>query len=137
MATEKEPEYLKNVNYDDVDEYEEVQDALRRYEESSAKLLKAVAGREELIAALKIAHPSKLAELREGIVKWDIHIARIESMMESNLDLIEAARELVRSDKRLAAFNDACDKGLAKYAEEHPEKRELIEAILTDDGKTH
>lgn len=137
MNEEKKPEYLKNVNYDDVDEYEEVQDALQRYDETAAKLLDAIAGREELVAALKIAHPSKIAELRKGISMWDELIVEVESMMEDTLDLIEKARALVRSDKRIAAFNDAVDASLVKYAEEHPEKRELIEAILSDDGKTH
>lgn len=125
------------IDGSDVDEYEEVQDALARYEANSARLLDAIARRDEMVEFLKIAPPAKIAEARALVAKWNGLIEDLEKMLEQNLDLVEKARSLVRSYKELEALNDAVEPALLKYAEEHPEKRELLEAILSDDGKTH
>ena len=127
-------------NFDDaeVDEYEEVQDALARYEDSAAKLLDAVARRDEMVALLKIAQPSKIAEVRECIAGWNALIEKAEELMEGNALLLEKARDLARHCLELEATCDLIEPQLiAHIAKNAPEKLELAKAILSDDGKSH
>lgn len=131
-------EEVLKVDYSGVDEYEEVQDALRKYEDSAAKLLDAIAERDELVAALKIAHPSKIAEIRELIAEWNSLIESAEELLQDELLLVEKVRKLVRTYLELNAMNKLIEPELIKHVAEHnPEQLELLEAMLNDDGKTH
>lgn len=137
MSSEKVETKVFEIDESDIDEYEEVQEAVERYDKNIARLIDSIAERDEMVEFLKIAPPAKIAEGRQCIAQWNSLIESIEDALQDNILLIEQSRNLVRTFKQIEAFNNAVEPALLKYAEEHPEKRELIEAILTDDGKSH
>lgn len=129
---------IPNFDDYDVDEYEEVQEALADYEESAARLLDAVARRDEMVALLKIAQPSKRAAVRQCIADCNDVIERTENSLEYHTAHVESARRMVRHYLKLGALCDFLEPQLiAHVAENNPEKLELLEAMLSDDSKTH
>lgn len=126
------------IDESDIDEYEEVQEAIAKYQESSDKLLEIIARRDKMKELLKIAQPSKVADVRKCIADCDDLIEKTEKIMEIELELIEQNRDLVRRSKRMEAFLDVAEPEFLKYiAENKPEKLEEVKAMLSDDKSSH
>lgn len=110
----------------------------KEYIEFSDKLLAAVHKREDLLKLLKIAHPNKILQINQAVSALDSLIERLEKRLEIIDRLITANKELIREYAVLEKMTDIIEADLTQYIKENcPEKLELLEAILSDDGKSH
>ncbi len=109
-----------------------------QYEQYAVLLLERIAERAEMIKLLKMATPEKIGQVREIIADLDDIIEDIEEFLE----LLDKSRRLTHKTEtsalKLQANTDIIEKQMRRHlAENSPEKLELFEAMLEDDGKSH
>lgn len=124
--------------YDEVEDSYEIRKAREKYEQESAKLLEYLARRDEMIKLLKLATRPKIPMVREAIGELDEIIERTENIIAIAYKAYELRQQLWRDDMKLMAMCDAIKPELLKHvAENNPEKLEELEAMLSDDYRTH
>lgn len=126
---------------EDEDEYEIEDDALIKHEEDHKKisdiLLESISQREELVRLLKIARPEKMAELREAISAFDQAIEATENYLATIEDLIQKRRVYIENLRKGWIISEKLVKGFREKYADDPEKLEMLEALLEDDGSSH
>lgn len=125
-----------------VENKDDLEEMLKQHEEDynffSEKLISVVERRESFVELLKIAHPDKIADVREAISAASKLIGLIENRLELTADLIRHNKELTQELADLAKLNDLVDVKLIEYVEKHrPEKLEEIKILLFEDGTSH
>jgi len=117
---------------------EESYETTEEYIEESKSLFELIERREEMLRILKIAQPEYIPEVQKAIAQIDDLIERTEELMEMHRKLYFMEIEIDKNDAELVEFTEKVDKALREYvAKNNPEKLELIEAMLSDDGKSH
>jgi len=117
---------------------DESYETTEEYINESNSLFELIERREEMLRLLKIAQPEYVPEVQKAIAQIDNLIEQTEKMMEMHRKLYFMSIECDKSEAALLEFSDKVDKKLRKYvAEHHPEKLELLDAMLSDDDKTH
>lgn len=125
-------------NYDEVEDSYEIRASREVYEKECAKLLAKVSQRDELVKLLKIARPEKLGELRASIAKLDAFIAHTEEIIAMHYDIYQKRQDLWKQETELLAISEAIRPELLKYVAQHnPERLEELEAMFSDDDKSH
>jgi hypothetical protein len=108
------------------------------FRENYEILLQLVERRKEMVQLLKIAQPENVPKIQKAIADIDETIERTEKIMALERELF---LERQKADKQWTELRDLADKiepGLRAYvAEHHSEKLELLDAMLSDDDKTH
>ena len=109
-----------------------------KYRENYEILLELVERRKEMLRLLKIAQPENVPRVQKAIAEIDKTIGRTETIMALEREVF---LERQKADKQWNELTDLADKiepELRAYiAEHHPEKLELLDAMLSDDDKTH
>ena len=124
--------------YDETEDASEIRASREEYERESAFLLEKIGERDDFAKLLKIAKPNKIAQIRTLLAEFDDLIEKQEKLTEMSLKLHHKLREKWRRETKLAAMREAVGPELLKHAAEHqPEKLELLEALLSDDFKSH
>ena len=125
-------------DYEDVDDEHEIRLRYAEYEQASAKLLEKISQRDELVGLLKYAAPARIADVREGIARFDKFIDEGERYVASRYDVYLKAIDLWRNYMELEKMTRIIEPELRKYiADNEPEKLELLDAMLSGDHKTH
>lgn len=125
-------------DYDEIEDAYQIRASREDYERESANLLTKISERDELVKLLKIAQPEKLTELRELITEYDKYIEDTEKIVASCYEVYQRRVEYWKIMTELEAMNDVIRPALLKHVAEHnPEKLEELEAMLSDDHKTH
>lgn len=101
------------------------------YRKESEFLLQRIKDREELVELLKIAHPSKIAEIRNSIARLDDVIERSEKIMEMHLEAQRLQQKADKDYEELEALTDLILPELLAYLEKNnPEAYEKLKADL-------
>jgi hypothetical protein len=123
------------------DEIEVFDEEISVFEEKLKKeveyLLTLINRREETVGLLKIAKPEKLADIRTMISRLDKSIESTEDIIALIEKTIEQKHEYVEQLKILLEMSETILKGMREHFADDPEKLEMLEAMLEDDGKTH
>jgi hypothetical protein len=118
-----------NHNEDETDE---------GYLRESELLLERIRMREEMVQILKFATLDKTAGVRDVIARLDKSIEATEHILELYDERRRLTRECEIQDQKTLALAEKMMAGLRKHlAENEPEKLELLDAILEDEGKSH
>jgi hypothetical protein len=103
------------------------------YKKESETLLFHLQEREEMTRLLKIAHPSKVSEIREVIAGLDHLIERTEKIMQIILEKYQLEQEAEEHYLKVQAKMDkALPELLAYLAEHNPEAGEKLVADLAE-----
>jgi hypothetical protein len=101
------------------------------YRKKSEFLLQRIKDREELVELLKIAHPSKIPDIRNYIARLDDIIERIEKSMEMHLEVQRLEKKIDKDYEELEAMTEAIEPELLAYLEKNnPEAYEKLKADL-------
>ena len=108
------------------------------YLKESKILFDLVARREEMLRLLKMAQPANVSQARKVIAQLDNLIERTEEIMEMQRALFLKRRKADKNDAELLLVAEKIQIELREYvAKNKPEKLELLDAMLSDDDKTH
>lgn len=103
------------------------------YQKESAFLLKRIEDREEMLGLLKIAHPSKISDIRACIAQLDDIIERTEDIMEMHLKKHRLEKEQEKRNEELEKMTDAILPELLAHLEKtNPEAYEKLKASLEE-----
>jgi ribosomal protein L29 len=112
---------------------EESYETTDEYKEETAKLFELMQRRDEMRGLLKIAQPSKIAEVRKTIATLDNLIKETEEIMEI---IARKHRMEIELDKRYEELDKTVDavlpELLAYLAEHNPEAYEKLKASLEE-----
>jgi hypothetical protein len=101
------------------------------YRKKSEFLLQRIKDREEMVELLKIAHPSKIADIRNCIARLDDIIERTEKSMEMHLEALRLEQEIDKDYEELEEMTDHILPELLAYLEKNnPEAYEKLKADL-------
>ena len=101
------------------------------YQKKSEFLLERIKERDEMVELLKIAHPSKIAEIRDLIARLDDVIERTEKVMEILLEAQRLEQKIDKDYEELEAMTEAIEPELLAYLEKNnPEAYEKLKADL-------
>jgi len=138
------PKSFEEIRRELGDDYEDTRDEYEirlryaEYEQASAKLLDKIGQRDELVGLLKYAAPARVADVREGIARFDKFIDEGEKYVAMRYDVYLKAIEVWRAYMKLEKMTRIIEPELRKrIAENDSEKLELLEAMLSGDYKTH
>lgn len=108
------------------------------YLRESALLLERIQMREEMLQILKFATADKTAAVRDAIASLDKSIEATENIIEFIVERRRLIKQCEAHDQKTLALAEKMMAGLRRHlAENEPEKLELLEAMLEDDGKSH
>lgn len=114
--------------------YETTEEYIKNYE----ILLDLVRRREEMHKLLKIAQPVNIPKVQKAIANIDEGIERTEEIMELEREIFLKEQKLEKDYEELEEMMNLIEPELRKHVAEHnPEKLELLDAMLSDDDKTH
>ena len=117
-----------------VESYELTEEYKKEYDNLLAKLKK----RDELTGFLRFAQPKQIPAIREAIAGIDKYIEHTEVILEIQKEKFLAEKECEEADRKALEMVEMILPELRKHlAETAPEKLEILDAILNDDGKTH
>ena len=112
---------------------EESYETTGEYKEETAKLFELIQRRDEMRGLLKIAQPSKIAEVRKVIANLDNLIKETEGIMEI---IARKHRMQIEYDKQCEELDKTVDailpELLAYLAEHNPEAGEKLKADLEE-----
>ena len=110
---------------------EESYEMTAEYQKETAKLFEYIQRRDEMHGLLKIAKPSKIADIRKAIVRLDKLIRQTEEIMEVLVRKYHLEIEAEAEDKKLEEMYEAVKPALLAYLAEHnPEEYEKLKAEL-------
>ena len=117
---------------------DETYQTTRIYRENYEILLELVERRKEMLQMLKIAQPENIQKVQKAIADIDQSISRTEEIMALEREIFLERQKADQQWIELAELADKIEPELRAYvAEHHPEKLELLDAMLSDDDKTH
>jgi len=112
---------------------EESYETTDEYQKETAKLFELIQRRDEMHGLLKIAQPSKIAEVRRVIANLDGLIKQTEEIMEMVAAKYRLEIEAEKQDAVTMAMTEAILPELLAYLAEHnPEAYENLKASLEE-----
>jgi hypothetical protein len=116
------------------DSYEQTEEYKKEYEKLLAKLKR----RAELAEFLKFAKREQIPAVRAAIAGIDKYIEQTEVILEIQKNKFLAEKEVEEADEKVLAMAEVILPELRKHlAETDPEKLEIFDAIMSDDGRSH
>lgn len=117
-----------------VESYELTEEYKKEYDNLLAKLKK----RDELTEFLRFAQPRQIPALRQAIAGIDKYIEQTEVILEIQKEKFLAEKECEEADRQALEMVEMILPELRKHlAETAPEKLEILDAMLSDDGSNH
>jgi len=117
---------------------DESYETTEEYIEESKNLFDLIERREKMLQLLKIAQPEYIPAAQQAIAQIDLVIEQTEELMEMHRKLYLMSIEADKSDAALLELSENIAIELREHvAKNNPEKLELLEAMLSDDDKTH
>lgn len=117
---------------------EESYESTESYRENYKILLNLIARSDGMRRLLKIAQPENIRKIHEALANIEKGIARTEKIMELEREIFIETQKADKLTIELMEINENVEKELLEYVAKHsPEQLELLEAMLSDDDKTH
>lgn len=132
------PREISLDEYDEVADEFEIRASREDYERESANLLQKISERDELVKLLKLARPDRLDAIKQNIKRLDKYIEGTEVIVEKSLEVYETRIEYWKEMTILHEMSEIIKPELLAHVAKHnPEKLEELEAMLSDDDRTH
>ncbi len=108
------------------------------YQENYKILLNLIERGEAMQKLLKIAQPVYIPKIHEALAGINKSIARTERILELQREIFIQTKIAEKGEAELLETAEIIEKELREYIAKHkPEKLEILEAMLSDDDKTH
>jgi len=117
---------------------EETYETTPEYRGNYEILLELVGRRKEMLRLLKTAPPENVSKVRNAIADIDESIERTEEIMALEREIFLKSQKAEKDLFDLVELAEKIEPELRAYlAKHHPEKLELHDQVLSDDGKPH
>lgn len=116
---------------------ESIEELHEKNRKETENLLERIKLREEMVGLLKIAKPEKIADIRSAISRLDKSIEATEKIIEINNAIIRQKDEYTEQTIILSEMSEKILEEMREHFADDPEKLEILEAMLEDDGKAN
>jgi len=108
------------------------------YLEEVEKLMETIEKREEMLKLLKVARLRHIPEIRECIAGLDKSIEATEHILELQAAKLRQEKILEEQLDELMTMTDQIEIEMREHLKKNkPEKLEMFEAMMSDDGTSH
>lgn len=114
------------------DDSDETLERIAEYEKEAANLLERIRQRDEMAALLKIAKPSKIADIRDVVSRMNRGIEQTEVLLELDAEAVQQGRVMDEKYRHLNAMLDVVKPHFLKHIAEHQPKKLVELAALLD-----